>query len=230
MVKYCSECGAKLDDNAQFCGNCGKSQVEKQNKNELIIIGLIAIIAILSIILAMGFESGTELIIVSDSTITNTDLFGVKLISGNTPLSNEAIHITFNGNGKSYDYDSTTDSNGIAEIKPGLNDGEYEVTCEFKGKDGYSKSSTTKSITIEPDYMSYTFNPTFEYTDKNNDGYVVLNDMNMPHTPKDAQNRIFSDSDDDHDGKLNKYEYHKFMYKLNYDRPSYGLNDVKVPI
>ena len=49
MVKYCSECGAKLDDNAQFCGNCGKSQVEKQNKNELIIIGLIAIIAILSI-------------------------------------------------------------------------------------------------------------------------------------------------------------------------------------
>ena len=47
--------------------------------------------------------------------------------------------------------------------------------------------------------------------------------MNIVHTPKNIQERMFADSDDDSDGKLNHDEYYKFMYKLNYDYHSYGL-------
>ena len=34
---------------------------------------------------------------------------------------------------------------------------------------------------------------------------------------------MFADSDMDGDGRLNRAEYYKFMYKLNYDKSSYGL-------
>lgn len=75
----------------------------------------------------------------------------------------------------------------------------------------------------EPDYQSFYYTHTFEDTDKNRDGYVLLSDMNIAHTPKKVQNQMFADSDDDNDGKLNHDEYYKFMYKLNYDSHSYGL-------
>ena len=47
--------------------------------------------------------------------------------------------------------------------------------------------------------------------------------MNIAHTPKNMVNKMFSDSDDNKDGRLNHDKYYKFMYKLNYDKSSYGL-------
>lgn len=47
--------------------------------------------------------------------------------------------------------------------------------------------------------------------------------MNLAHTPFDIRDQMYTDSDDDNDGRLNHDEYYKFMYKLNYDRASYGL-------
>ena len=47
--------------------------------------------------------------------------------------------------------------------------------------------------------------------------------MNIAHTPKNIVNKMFADSDMDGDGRLNRAEYYKFMYKLNYDKSSYGL-------
>ena len=84
-------------------------------------------------------------------------------------------------------------------------------------------SSQVTSTSTEPDYESFSYTHSFEDTDTNGDGYVSLSDMNIAHTPRNIQNQMFADSDDDGDGRLNSHEYYKFMYKLNYDRSSYGL-------
>lgn len=224
MVKYCSKCGAKLNDDAQFCDACGKPQNEPPKDNKkIIIIGLLVVIIIISIFLIMNIKNSTELSVVSDSSITNNEAFSVKLTSNGKGISNAPIHITFNNNGKVSEFDATTDSNGIAGVNPNLNNGEYEVTCEFKGEGQYSPSSINQHITIEPNYESYSYGHSFEETDTNDDGFVTLNEMNIAHTPKNIRDKMYADSDDDNDGKLNKHEYYKFMYKLNYDRASYGL-------
>ena len=85
--------------------------------------------------------------------------------------------------------------------------------------DTVSSSSTSDEI----DYESYYYSNSFEDTDTDGDGYVTLSDMNLAHTPFDIRDQMYTDSDDDNDGRLNHDEYYKFMYKLNYDRASYGL-------
>ena len=83
--------------------------------------------------------------------------------------------------------------------------------------------SQVTSTNTEPDYESFSYSNSFEETDRNGDGYVTLSDMNIAHTPIDITNQMYADSDSDGDGRLNYHEYYKFMYKLNYDRDSYGL-------
>lgn len=85
------------------------------------------------------------------------------------------------------------------------------------------ESEEAQAEPSEPDYESYSVPVSFEDTDTDGDGYVLLNDMNIAHTPQDVQYQMYADSDDDGDGKLNYHEYYKFMYKLNYDQASYGL-------
>ena len=56
MAKYCKKCGAEIKDNALFCPQCGakgdlavkKSTNENNNRNKYLIIGLIAVVAILA--------------------------------------------------------------------------------------------------------------------------------------------------------------------------------------
>lgn len=75
----------------------------------------------------------------------------------------------------------------------------------------------------EPDYESYHYSNSFEDTDRDGNGYVTLSDMNIAHTPQNIINQMYSDADMNGDGKLNRHEYYKFMYLLNYDYESYGL-------
>lgn len=42
---------------------------------------------------------------------------------------------------------------------------------------------------------------------------MYLSDMNIAHTPKNIQNKMFTDSDSDGNGRLNHDEYYKFIYK-----------------
>lgn len=224
MVKYCAECGTKLEDNSEFCDNCGTRQNSKpKNNNRLIIIGLLVIIIIiLGLFVATNIKSSTELNIES-TTMTTDGEFVAKLTSNGNGIVGENVHVVFS-DGQSFD--GTTDNEGNAHINPNLNPGQYNVECSFQGDNKYSSSSVNGVITVdkaEPDYMAYTPFNSFSSTDKNNDGYVVLSDMNIAHTPKDIVNQMFSDADEDNDGKLNDYEYHKFMYLLNCDRESYGL-------
>ncbi|MBQ6512316.1 zinc-ribbon domain-containing protein [Methanobrevibacter sp.] len=231
MSKYCPECGTELNDVDEFCSNCGtklNKNAPTENKNlKLIAVGLTIIIVILSaLILMTTIKTNTELIIESDSVLTTSDEFIVKLTADGKSLSNGKIHFVFDDNGKAYEFDAETDSEGIARITPNLNAGNYEVACKFEGDDKYSESYADISLTIEesePDYRAYSYTHSFGDTDTNGDGYVLLSDMNIAHTPKNIQNQMFADSDDNHDGKLNENEYYKFMYKLNYDKASYGL-------
>ena len=228
MTKYCSNCGSKLEDDAEFCDQCGASQKDTSfSTNNLIIIGLIAlIIIILSAFLLMGGKAPSELEITSADTITPDEVFTVKLGGDGEGIANENVHFVFDDNGHPYEFDEETDSKGMASVRPNLDEGEYEVGCKFDGNDKFQESSAHMKLTVkenEPDYESYSYPRTFESTDLDGDGYVLLNDMNIAHTPKDIQYQMYADADDNHDGKLNEHEYYKFMYKLNYDKQSYGL-------
>ena len=240
MTRYCDQCGAEIaDDDEMFCSKCGSKlhempTVEKNNSHTKIIILLLAVIIGLLVLSIVFVSFGNifspketpTLEIVTGSQMTNEESLKVKLIGKDGGISGENVKITFSDNKNSFNFSAKTNSNGIAEITPTVNLGDYEVTCEFEGSDAYSPVKTSKSLTIvqaEPDYESYSYSHSFEDTDSNGDGYVTLSDMNIAHTPKNIQNQMYSDSDDDGDGKLNRHEYYKFMYKLNYDRGSYGL-------
>lgn len=249
MTKYCSKCGEKLnDDTVSYCPTCGSQineDIKVEKNNTTIIMGLIGIIIIL--IAAIGFVTDgfgllgepTSTLIVSQSPVSNSGNFTVKLVSGNQGVIGKEMQINFKNGAASYDFHATTDNAGLASIIPNIEAGEYDVEVKFTGDDKYSKSSTTGKVNIEskvteinsqvsstrtePDYESYSYTNSFEDTDKNKDGYVYLSDMNIAHTPKNIVNKMFADSDMDGDGRLNRAEYYKFMYKLNYDKSSYGL-------
>lgn len=175
---------------------------------------------------AIEFRSTPTLHIDSSSTITNSDEFNVALTDDEKVIENQEIKVTFKNDQNSYEFSANTNEEGVATIYPTVEVGDYEVICEFEGNSKYSPVTATKEVEVkqaEPDYQSFSYTHSFEDTDKNGDGYVLLSDMNIAHTPENVQNRMFADSDDDRDGKLNHDEYYKFMYKLNYDSHSYGL-------
>lgn len=240
MTRYCNQCGAEIsDEDEQFCSNCGSNIHEKTTTSgntshtKIIIILLCIIVGLL--ILSITFMSFGNIFspketptleIITGSQMTNEETFKVELVGKNGALQGKNIKVTFSDGENSYDFVASTNANGIAEITPTVDLGDYEVVCEFEGDDDYSQASTTKPVTVvqaEPNYESYSYSHSFEDTDSNGDGYVTLSDMNIAHTPKNIQNQMYSDSDDDGDGKLNRHEYYKFMYKLNYDKGSYGL-------
>jgi len=237
MAKYCNQCGAKLDDDTLFCSECGAKQ-ETENassnepsKNKLMIGGLIAVIIILIIILiffsgAFDFKGTPEIVIHSGSTMTSEDELSLSLTNINGNLKGREIKITFSNDENNYEFKEKTDEEGNVKLIPNVKTGTYNVVCEYEGDSSYHGVTETRKITVEepePDYESYSYPHSFASTDTNGDGYVLLNDMNIAHTPKDIQYQMYADSDDNGDGKLNEHEYYKFMYKLNYDFHSYGL-------
>ena len=199
------------------------------------------------LIISIGFVTGgfglfgesTSILIISESPVSNSGNFTVELTDNSQGISGKDIEITFKNDKNTYTFNQITDSKGLASIVPNVEEGEYEVTSSFKGDGDYGKSTTTGHVDVEsktvqtdsqvtstrtePDYQSFTYSHSFEDTDKNGDGYVYLSDMNIAHTPKNIVNKMFADSDSNGDGRLNHDEYYKFMYKLNYDKSSYGL-------
>lgn len=240
MERYCSQCGVKItDDSERFCTNCGNSLSEiniNENdsqlmKNRKIIIGLLILIIILFsmlifIIGGIDFRTASTIHIETSSPMTTSDDFKATLTSSENVIEGQEIEITFKNDENEYEYSAKTNSEGVATVHPSVEVGDYEVICTFEGDSKYSPTTVTQEINVkqaEPDYQSFYQTHTFEDTDKNGDGYVLLSDMNIAHTPKNIQNQMFADSDDDNDGKLNHDEYYKFMYKLNYDYHSYGM-------
>ena len=240
MKRYCEQCGKQAnDDSEKYCSDCGATLPEiikpsnnsQPQKHMKMIIGLLVVIIVLILMLifisgAIDFRAEPTIQIESASTISNSDKFKVSLTDGDNIIKNQEIRITFKNDKNSYEYTGKTNGKGVASVEPSVKVGDYEVICEYEGNSKYSPASVTGEIKIkqaEPDYQSFHYSNSFEDTDKNRDGYVYLSDMNIAHTPKNIQKQMFADSDDDNDGKLNHDEYYKFMYKLNYDRHSYGM-------
>ena len=250
MSEYCSKCGEKLnDENQSFCPNCGEKIPKKNNSsqkdNTKLIYGLLIVVIILVISIAIIthgfglFGEHTSINLITQSPISSSGEFTVQLMGNTQGVAGKTIEITFKNNQNTYTFNQATNSQGLSSITPNVEPGDYEVTCSFAGDENYAKSSATNKMTVEskvteissqvtstrtePDYQSFSYSHSFEDTDKNGDGYVYLSDMNIAHTPKNIQNKMFADSDSDGDGRLNHDEYYKFMYKLNYDKSSYGL-------
>lgn len=227
MVKYCDDCGTELKDDDQFCENCGKKQSSKQKNRQIaIIVGLIIIITILALFLLASVKTSCELEIISSSTITTDTDFSVRLTSEGKDIKGKTIHFIFDDGKSTCEFDADTDKHGKASINPALNIGNYSVKCSFNGDDKYSSCEINDKISIEkaePDYMAYDPFISFSETDKYNKGYVLYSDMHLAHTPEDIGMQMFAESDENNDGKLNDYEYHKFMYLLNNNRAEYGL-------
>ena len=240
MKQYCDQCGAEIgDDDERFCSKCGSALNEiapvKNDSSHLKIIILLLAVIIGLLVLFIVFASFGNIFapketpaldILTGSSMTTDEYFEVKLTGENGAISGEPVNVTFSNGKNSYEYSATTNGNGIAKVTPSVELGDYEVKCEFEGNDKYSPVTQSKSVTVkqaEPDYESYSYSRSFESTDINGDGYVTLSDMTIAHTPKNIQNQMYADSDDNGDGKLNRHEYYKFMYKLNYDKQSYGL-------
>lgn len=248
MRKYCENCGEELNNpNQKYCENCGKkventpSTQTNNYKSVIIIAEIIVVILLICLGIFLLSSNQSTLAITSDSTVSASEGIAISLTDkqGNG-IPNEEIKITLKNNDNSYEFNGKTDSEGKTSITPTVNPGKYEVNCEFDGDGNYSKSSTSKSITIENSdvkvdsvsssdstsndaYESYTPLISFDETDTNGDGYVTLSDMNIAHTPDNIKNQMYSDADEDNDGKLNPSEYKKFMYLMNVDKGKYGL-------
>ena len=124
-------------------------------KNKIIIIALIVIIAALLVgIAAMMPNMGkhdTKLKFKSNSTLTEGDSLKVKLTDGNeSAIANETVNITITGKDGSSDYHTVvTNENGTGKLKMDKNAGKYNVTVSYSGNDKYNGCNVTKKITIE---------------------------------------------------------------------------------
>ena len=165
MVKYCQKCGAKLDDDAIFCDECGESTtsslnntVSKSDNFKFNKLGILAVALIIVIIVALcvvydssTFQTNTSLIGDDDSSFYNGDKFSVTLIDADSnKLANKTIQLSFtNSNDETKDFDVTTDSKGRAKLELNLDSGEYSVVGLFEGDDTYKSSSFNQTITIK---------------------------------------------------------------------------------
>lgn len=170
MVKYCQKCGAKLDDDAVFCDECGESTSSSLNSNTSksddfkFKLSILAVALIIVIIVALcvvydssTFHTNTSLIGDDDSSFYNGDKFAVTLIDEDSnKLANKPIKLSFtNSNDETQEFDVTTDSKGRAKLELNLDSGEYSVVGLFEGDNTYKSSSFNQTITIKTKEQSY---------------------------------------------------------------------------
>lgn len=127
-------------------------------KNKIIIVALIAIIAILIIGLAVvmpGFgKDKTNITIKSNDTISQGDSIKIELTDVNgTPLDNETVNVTIKeDNGSVVKKAVLTNKKGVAKVKMEEDPGNYTVNCTFTGNDNFTEDTTSIEIeVIEPE-------------------------------------------------------------------------------
>lgn len=120
--------------------------------NKIIIIGLVAVIAVLLVLIGLTvipnmIKEDCSLEITSPDQLKDNENLTIKLSdSKNNPIGDKNIKISLNNT----EYNVKTDSNGTASLALSEdNIGTYNVTCTFKGDDKYKESSTSKEITVE---------------------------------------------------------------------------------
>ena len=160
------------------------------DKNKIIIIALIAIIAALLVgMVAMmpnTNKEDTKLTFKSNDTLTEGDSLKIMLTDVNgTTISNQTVNVTITDKDKSNSYYSVlTNENGIGTLKLDKSAGEYEVTISYGGNDGFNGCNATKKVTIkeevveaEPTSSSSQSSTTPRYTRDEHGTYDNVNNM-----------------------------------------------------
>ena len=130
-------------------------------KNKIILIVLIAVIAVLIIGLAVvmpGFgKEKANITIKSNDTISQGDSIEIELMDVNgTPIENETVNVTLTDENGTEDIKVAvlTDDEGVAEVEIDEEDeivGNYTVECTFEGNDNFTEETTTQEIEIVED-------------------------------------------------------------------------------
>lgn len=125
-------------------------------KNKLIVMVLIAVIAVLIIGLAVVMPNyGKEkanITIQSNDTISQGDSIKIELSDVNgTPIENETVNVTLTDENGTEEVKVAvvTDDEGIAEVEVEDEDaGNYTVECTFEGNDNFTENTTSQEIEI----------------------------------------------------------------------------------
>jgi hypothetical protein len=136
-------------------------------KNRIIIVALIAVIAVLIIGLAVvmpGFgKDKTNITIKSNDTIGQGDSVKIKLTDVNgTPIDNGTVNVTIKDKKGTVEKKAVrTNKDGDAKVKMDTEPGNYTLNCTFSGDDNYTEDTTTKQIeVVDPDDIDYDPEPT----------------------------------------------------------------------
>lgn len=128
------------------------------DKNKVIIIALIAIIAVLIIGLAVvmpGFgKDKSNITIKSNDTISQGDSIKIELADVNgTPIENETVNVTIkNTKNATVEKKATvTNDDGVAKLKMDDEPGNYTVECTFDGNENYTEDTTTQQVEVVDD-------------------------------------------------------------------------------
>ncbi len=160
------------------------------DKNKIIIIALIAVIAALLVgMVAMmpnTNKKDSKLTFKSNDTLTEGDSLKIMLTDVNgTTISNQTVNVTITDKDKSNSYYSVlTNEKGIGTLKLDKSAGEYEVTISYGGNDGFNGCNATQKITIkeevveaEPTSSSSQSGTTPRYTTDEHGTYDNVRDM-----------------------------------------------------
>ena len=127
------------------------------DRNKMIILALVAVIAIVLIGLAavmpgLGKEQA-NVTITSNDTISQGESIEIELTAVNgTPIENETVNVTLtdeNGT-EEVNVEVVTDYKGVAEVEidEKQETGNYTVECTFEGNDNFTEDTVTQEIEI----------------------------------------------------------------------------------
>ena len=143
------------------------------DKNKLIMLILVIIIAILAAGLVMSnmhsFEKKqTKLTITGNSSISKGDSIKVKLTDLNdTPIANQTVNITVTGKDNTSEYFSVvTNDKGVGKLKMDKDAGSYKINCTYGGNDKYVGNSSSKEIKIVKEFLCQKTNEKFSFEDE----------------------------------------------------------------
>ena len=123
-------------------------------KNQMIILALIVIIAALLVGIVMMpniAKKDTSVTFKGKSTLTEGDSIKIKLtdVNGNA-IAGQTVNITITDkdDSKSY-YSVVTDDDGEGKLKLDKDTGTYDVQIKYNGNNNYKECNATKKITIK---------------------------------------------------------------------------------
>lgn len=147
-------------------------------KNRILIVVIIAVIAILAIGIFMGMSNthkiDTNLTINADSPIYEGDSIKIKLTDlNNTPISNQTVNVTITDKDNTSEYYSVvTNAKGVAKLKLDKDKGKYKINCTYGGNENYTGNSTVKKIKIEKEVVEAQTSSSSSSSSSGSDGYT----------------------------------------------------------